>query len=47
MIRWHMGFTDNYNDNFRTLSNAIEMYPAIIAMHSADLEATYFLESRG
>lgn len=45
MIRWHMGFTEP-QELHRTLNNAIELYPAIIALHTADLEASYFLEER-
>lgn len=42
-IRWHMGFSvakDEYGD----LGEAIKKYPFIIALHSADFEATYLLE---
>lgn len=42
-IRWHMGFSvpkDEYGD----LGEAIKKYPFIVALNSADLEATYLLE---
>lgn len=42
-IRWHMGFTEP-KENWSTLSAAIKKYPIILAMHEADLEATYILE---
>jgi len=42
-IRWHMGFTEP-KESYNTLGNAIRLYPIIIAVHLADLEATYLLE---
>jgi hypothetical protein len=42
-IRWHMGFTEP-KENWNYLSAAIKKYPLIIAVHEADLEATYVLE---
>mgnify|MGYP003571243812 CR=1 FL=1 len=42
-IRWHMGFTEP-KEYWNTLSAAIKKYPIILAMHEADLEATYLLE---
>ena len=42
-IRWHMGFTEA-SSNYNTLSAAIRKYPFILAVHEADLEATYLLE---
>lgn len=42
-IRWHMGFSvpkDEYGD----LGEAIKKYPFIIALNSADVEATYLME---
>lgn len=42
-IRWHMGFTEP-KENWNTLSLAIRKYPLILAVHQADLEATYLLE---
>jgi hypothetical protein len=46
MIRWHMG---GYvpKDDYRDLSNAVDMYPAIIALHAADLEASHLLRIGG
>ena len=42
-IRWHMGFTEP-KESWNTLNAAIRMYPLILAVHEADLEATYILE---
>ena len=42
-IRWHMGFTEP-KDNWNYLSAAIAQYPLALAVHIADLEATYLLE---
>ena len=42
-IRWHMGFTEP-KENYNALSAAMRKYPLILAMHEADLEATYMLE---
>lgn len=42
-IRWHMGFTEP-KDNWNCLSAAIAQYPLALAVHIADLEATYLLE---
>lgn len=42
-IRWHMGFTEP-KENWGTLGFAIKKYPFILAVHEADLEATYLLE---
>lgn len=40
-IRWHMGFSDvAYKGGGYTVSNAIEKYPIIAVLHSADLLAT-------
>jgi 23S rRNA maturation-related 3'-5' exoribonuclease YhaM len=46
MIRWHMG---GYvpKDDYRDLSNAVDMYPAIVALHAADLEASHLLRIGG
>jgi hypothetical protein len=46
MIRWHMG---GYapKDDYRSLSAAVDMYPAIIALHAADLEASHLLRIGG
>ena len=40
-IRWHMGFSEP-KENWNTLGAAIQKYPLILAIHEADLEATYF-----
>lgn len=42
-IRWHHCFAEP-KDNYNTLSSAIRKYPLILALHEADMEATYLLE---
>ena len=42
-IRWHMGFTEP-KENWGTLGLALKKYPLILALHEADLEASYLLE---
>ena len=42
-IRWHMGFTEP-KENWNILGTAIRKYPLILALHTADLEATYLME---
>ena len=42
-IRWHMGFAEP-KETYNSLGVAIRKYPLILALHSADLEATYLLE---
>jgi hypothetical protein len=42
-IRWHMGFSEGTN---YSLSAAFELMPGIVALHTADLEASYILEGR-
>lgn len=41
-IRWHMGYTEG--DNL-SLGNAIDKYPIIWALHSADMQASHFMEA--
>lgn len=43
-IRWHMGFSEPQG-NYQYVGKAMELYPIIVALHEADLEATYLLES--
>ena len=43
-IRWHMGFSEP-RENYSYLGKAMEMFPLIVALHEADMEATYLLES--
>ena len=45
MIRWHMGFSaaSDYATQ-KQLNQAINICPAIIALNTADTEASYFLE---
>ncbi|MCQ2417035.1 MAG: hydrolase [Oscillospiraceae bacterium] len=42
-IRWHMGFSGPEDAN--TIGRALERYPLAFALHVADMEASYFLES--
>lgn len=44
-IRWHMGFTEP-KELYSTISVVYEKYPLALALHEADLEATYLVESR-
>ncbi len=44
-IRWHMGGYEP-KENYGTLSKAMEMYPLIVYLHSADLKATYIADKR-
>lgn len=46
MIRWHMGGYVS-KDDYRDLSNAVEMYPTIIALHAADLEVSHLIKNGG
>lgn len=41
-IWWHMGFSDT--EDKATLSQAIQNYPIIWALHTADMMASYFME---
>lgn len=43
-IRYHMGFSDGADP--RNVGAAFEMFPLAFAVSVADMEATYFLESR-
>lgn len=42
-IRWHMGFSGPEDAN--TVGKALEMYPLAFALATADMEASYLLES--
>ena len=42
-IRWHMGFSGP--EEPRTVGQALSQYPLAFALATADMEATYFLES--
>jgi len=44
-IRFHMGFTGV--EDVGTVSNAFEMFPLAFATATADMEATFYLESNG
>lgn len=41
-IRWHMGYTEADTLSF---NNAIDKYPMIWALHSADTQASHFMEA--
>ena len=42
-INWHMGFSVPKED-YGYLGDAFTKYPLAVALHEADLEATYLLE---
>ncbi|MDR0821416.1 MAG: hydrolase [Oscillospiraceae bacterium] len=42
-IRWHMGFSGLEEKN--TIGKALEMYPLAFLLATADMEASYFMES--
>ena len=41
-IRWHMGFSGT--EDINTVSSAMEKYPLILAVSTADMEASVFME---
>lgn len=43
-IRWHMGFSEPQS-NYQYVGKAMELYPLVVAIHEADLNATYLMES--
>lgn len=43
-IRWHMGFSGEENVN--TIGTALEMYPLALAVHIADMHASFLKEGR-
>ena len=42
-IRWHMGFSEP-KENYGYVGASMEMYPLVLALHEADLEASHILE---
>jgi len=42
MIRWHMGAYEA-KDNYRDMGNAVDMYKPIVALQTADMEASHLL----
>lgn len=44
-IRWHMGFSEE-KAQYKSLGEAMEKYPIVLAMHEADLEASKLLEDK-
>lgn len=43
-IRYHMGFAGS--EEARNVGAAFEMFPLAFALHTADMEATYFVEGK-
>jgi len=43
-IRYHMGFSGT--EDARNVGTAFEMYPLAFALSVADMEATYYIESK-
>lgn len=43
-IRWHMGFTEP-KENWGYFTESIKLHNLVLALHEADLEATYLLEA--
>lgn len=43
-IRWHMGWSEP-KENYNALGSAMAKYPLVLALHEADQEATYLLET--
>lgn len=44
-IWWHMGFTDQHTDTM-SLDAAIQKYPIVWALHTADMMASNFMEDK-
>ena len=44
-IRYHMGYSST--EDQRNVAAAFEMFPLAFAVHTADSEATYFIEGKG
>lgn len=42
-IRWHMGFPESYSER-NTFSAAVDKFPIIWALHTADMMAAHFME---
>lgn len=45
-IRWHMGAYEP-KELWGTLSDAMNKYPLVLAIHEADMEASYLMEAKG
>ncbi len=43
MIRWHMGGYEP-KDSYRDMGNAVEMYPFVVALQTADMESSHLLD---
>jgi hypothetical protein len=46
IVRWHMGFTEP-KDIWRTFNEAVHKFPAVMALHCSDLEASGIVEAVG
>lgn len=46
MIRWHMGAAGENWANMNAMSNSFNMCKGALALHTADMEASYLLEQR-
>ena len=44
-IRYHMGFSYGATEERRNIGTAFERWPLAFALSTADMEASYFLES--
>ena len=44
-IRYHMGFSSEFDDH-RSIGYTFEHFPLAFALSTADMEATYFMESK-
>ncbi len=42
-IRWHMGYAEE-KSQYKSIGDAMEMYPLVLALHEADMEASKLLE---
>jgi hypothetical protein len=45
-IRYHMGFSYGGEEEKRNVGRAFEMFPLAAALSFADMEATFFIESK-
>lgn len=46
MIRWHMGGYEP-KESYRDMGNAVDMYPFIVALQTADMESSHLLDIGG
>jgi hypothetical protein len=45
-IRWHMGLSDITEWGKKSFNKALELSPGIMALHCADIESSYLIETR-